>query len=80
MAVALPQELRWTTAVPHENTYADEARALRDTLGRRTDGEVRFTAGDRALYATDLSVFRQVPIGVVIPRTIDDEIATVWRW
>jgi len=40
-------------------------------------GEIRFAPGDRALYATDLSVFRQVPIGVVIPRTVDDIIATV---
>ncbi len=30
-------------------------------------GEVRFDAGSRALYATDGSNYRQVPIGVVIP-------------
>jgi FAD/FMN-containing dehydrogenase/Fe-S oxidoreductase len=40
-------------------------------------GEVRFDEGSRALYAHDLSVYRQVPIGVVIPRTVDDVIATV---
>jgi FAD/FMN-containing dehydrogenase/Fe-S oxidoreductase len=40
-------------------------------------GEIRFEPGDRALYATDLSVFRQVPIGVVIPKTVDDIVATV---
>ena len=34
-------------------------------------------AGSRALYATDLSIYRQVPIGVVIPRDVDDVIATV---
>jgi len=33
---------------------------------------VRFGAGDRALYATDSSNYRQVPIGVVIPRTVED--------
>jgi FAD/FMN-containing dehydrogenase/Fe-S oxidoreductase len=40
-------------------------------------GEVRFDPGSRALYATDLSIYRQVPVGVVIPRTIDDVVATV---
>jgi FAD/FMN-containing dehydrogenase/Fe-S oxidoreductase len=33
------------------------------------DGEVRFDAGSRAAYSTDASNFRQVPIGVVVPRT-----------
>src|SRR6476660_4237259 len=39
--------------------------------------EVRFDAGSRALYATDGSNYRQVPIGVVIPRDVDDVVATV---
>jgi FAD/FMN-containing dehydrogenase/Fe-S oxidoreductase len=33
------------------------------------DGEVRFDAGSRAAYSTDASNFRQIPIGVVLPRT-----------
>ena len=41
------------------------------------DGEVRFDDGDRALYATDGSNYRQTPIGVVIPRSVQDVIATV---
>ena len=40
-------------------------------------GEVRFDAGSRALYATDGSNYRQVPIGVVIPTDVDDVIETV---
>ncbi|MGH8960215.1 MAG: FAD-binding and (Fe-S)-binding domain-containing protein [Jatrophihabitantaceae bacterium] len=40
-------------------------------------GEVRFTPGDRALYSYDASIFRQTPIGVVIPRDADDVIAAV---
>ena len=36
-----------------------------------------FDAGSRALYATDLSIYHQPPIGVVIPRTIDDVTITV---
>jgi FAD/FMN-containing dehydrogenase/Fe-S oxidoreductase len=40
-------------------------------------GEVRFDRGSRALYATDYSIYRQVPIGVVIPRDADDIVKTV---
>jgi FAD/FMN-containing dehydrogenase/Fe-S oxidoreductase len=36
---------------------------------------VRFSAGSRALYANDASVYRQVPIGVVVPRSAEDVIA-----
>src|SRR4029453_16029183 len=46
-------------------------------LRRAVRGEVRFDTGSRALYATDASNYRQVPIGVVVPRTIDDVIATM---
>src|SRR5579884_2929625 len=35
-------------------------------------GEVRFYNGSRALYSTDGSNYRQVPIGVVVPRDEDD--------
>ena len=40
-------------------------------------GEVRFDEGSRALYATDGSNYRQVPIGVVLPRDVGDVIQTV---
>lgn len=53
------------------------ARALEAELRRTTAAEVRFDAGSRALYATDGSNYRQVPIGVVVPRSIDDVVATV---
>ncbi|HLH92221.1 MAG TPA: FAD-binding and (Fe-S)-binding domain-containing protein [Xanthobacteraceae bacterium] len=54
-----------------------EHRALEQGLREAIDGEVRFDGGTRAVYSTDASSYRQVPIGVVIPRTIDDVIATV---
>lgn len=53
------------------------AEALAQDLRERIEGEVRFDEGSRALYSTDASNYRQVPIGVVVPRTIDDVIATV---
>ncbi len=40
-------------------------------------GEVQFGAGDRALYATDSSNYRQVPIGAVRPIDTDDLVATI---
>lgn len=54
-----------------------DADALARELRGRVDGEVRFDDGSRALYATDASNYRQVPIGVVIPRHVQDVLATV---
>lgn len=47
---------------------------LEGELRRSLEGEVRFDAGSRALYAASGAVYRQVPIGVVIPRHVDDVI------
>lgn len=51
--------------------------ALSKELSRNIQGEVRFDAGSKALYATDSSNYRQTPIGIVIPKIIDDVIITV---
>jgi FAD/FMN-containing dehydrogenase/Fe-S oxidoreductase len=51
--------------------------ALRRALEQRVDGEVRFDAGTRAAYSTDASNFRQVPIAVVVPRTVDAAVEAV---
>ena len=51
--------------------------ALAAELRRTVQGEVRFDDGSRALYATDASNYRQVPIGVVVPRNVDDVVAAV---
>jgi len=45
---------------------------LKDKLAQVIEGEVRFDAATRALYATDASNYRLVPIGVVIPRHEED--------
>jgi FAD/FMN-containing dehydrogenase/Fe-S oxidoreductase len=50
---------------------------LAEELRRAIAGEVRFDDGSRALYSTDASNYRQVPIGVVIPRTIEDVVEAV---
>ncbi|HLB86244.1 MAG TPA: FAD-binding oxidoreductase, partial [Terriglobales bacterium] len=54
-----------------------DAVALADALRRHVRGEVRFDDGSRALYAVDGSSYRQVPIGVVVPRDVDDVIAAI---
>ncbi len=54
-----------------------QALDLARTLTREIRGEVRFDRGSRALYATDGSNYRQIPIGLVVPRDIDDVIAAV---
>jgi len=56
---------------------AVNAVALARDLEAAIEGEVRFDVGSRALYSTDASNYRQVPIGVVVPRSIDDVVATV---
>src|SRR3954447_1527913 len=53
---------------------ADEVdrRSLAAELRAAIEGEVRFDAGSRALYATDASNYRMPPIGVVVPRHVDE--------
>lgn len=54
-----------------------DAAALEKQLRKAISGEVRFDGASRGLYATDGSNYRQVPIGVVIPRNEGDVIETV---
>ena len=56
---------------------APDTQALAAELARGIAGEVRFDGGSRALYATDASNYRQMPIGVVLPRTVDDLLTTL---
>ncbi len=42
------------------------------TLRKHTQGEVLFSDADRARYATDASIYQQIPVGVFVPKTADD--------
>ncbi|MDN5747493.1 MAG: FAD-binding protein [Pseudonocardia sp.] len=48
-----------------------DVAALEADLRARVRGEVRFDAGSRGAYATDGSNYRQVPIAVVVPRSVE---------
>jgi FAD/FMN-containing dehydrogenase/Fe-S oxidoreductase len=54
-----------------------QAGELESELKRVVKGEVRFDRGSRALYSSDGSNYRQIPIGLVIPRDDEDVIAAV---
>ncbi len=54
-----------------------DAAALEHTLRSRVRGMVRFDDAMRALYATDASNYRQIPIGVVTPLDAADVEAAI---
>ncbi len=82
MAVAVqvktpPAEIHDHLQTGVTRTIEVDAAALERELRSIIQGEVRFSAGDRGLYSSDASNYRQVPIGVVIPRDKEDVIQTV---
>ncbi len=54
--------------MPHDSLHRD----LEATLKARLRGEVRFDLFSKVLYSTDASNYQVDPVGVVIPRTVDD--------
>ena len=68
-----PDDLKQTGGAPAKV----DVRGLEAELRKNIQGEVRFDAGSRGMYAVDASNYRQVPIGVVIPQSIEDVIQTV---
>ncbi len=65
-----------TASKAHGGRVTDRGRLARD-LAKVVEGEVRFDPGSQALYANDASIYRQVPIGVVIPRHARDVLAAL---
>ena len=53
-----------------------DLNGLKRDLSKKIKGEVRFDRGSIGLYATDSSNFREIPLGVVIPKTLDDVVET----
>src|SRR6516225_4908628 len=51
--------------------------SLAHHLRKHLAGEVRFDATSRRLYSTDASIYQMEPLGVVMPRSAADIVATV---
>ncbi|MHB8606619.1 MAG: FAD-binding oxidoreductase, partial [Thermoplasmatota archaeon] len=65
-------------AVPRDSPPSNiDVHALIKDLRATIEGDVKFDVGSRALYAADASNYRQIPIGVVIPRHAEDVVKTV---
>src|SRR5260221_2909482 len=74
--VAIHKQLPLSSHANPVDSFGPAAELERD-LTRTVRGEVRFDRGSRALYATDSSNYRQIPIGLVVPRDAEDVIAAV---
>ncbi|MCZ2404542.1 FAD-binding oxidoreductase [Paenarthrobacter sp. Z7-10] len=58
-------------ANPAETSSGLDLAGLERDLRARVQGEVRFDAGSRGAYSTDASNYRQIPICVVVPQTVE---------
>src|ERR1700726_1870576 len=64
-------------SIPAPKSSRTDASGLAEALRLQVRGDVRFDDGSRALYSTDGSNYRQVPIGVVLPHDPDDVLAAI---
>lgn len=62
---------------PRSAGQRTDVRSLEDALRRRVEGEVRFDTATRAIYSTDSSNYRRIPLGTVLPRSAEDIAHTV---
>src|SRR5687767_14095548 len=60
-----------------ESLHMVDLQRLEARLRGALAGEVRFDKGARAAYAADASNYRQVPVGVVLPRSVEDIVAAM---
>ena len=61
------------------NAYDDVAKISNEVAGQlaknlatQTQGEVLFASADKGRYATDASIYQVMPVGVFVPRTLED--------
>ena len=60
-----------------ERILGSQRQELANELRRKVSGEVKFDPFSRVLYSTDASIYQMEPIGVVIPRNVEDVLAIV---
>ena len=65
--------------ITNVNVYNDVAKVSNEVAGQlarnlatQTQGEVLFSNADKGRYATDASIYQVMPVGVFVPRRIDD--------
>jgi FAD/FMN-containing dehydrogenase/Fe-S oxidoreductase len=63
--------------MPPSSAIAPGDPTLAAALRAAIEGEVLFGRADRGRYATDASIYQVEPLGVVVPRRIDDVAATL---
>ncbi len=74
---SLGGDVEWADTPRSHAPFEGDVDALRRNLAERVRGEVRFDGGSKAIYSTDASNYREVPIGVVLPHDPDDIAATI---
>ncbi len=79
MNAPLPTAVVREAAATQAGAYDRVARTTNEVAGRlaqrlaaETRGEVLFSAADRGRYATDASIYQEMPVGVFVPRGSDD--------
>jgi hypothetical protein len=72
-----PTVLRDGLQTGTKRTLTVDVVGLEAELRARVRGEVRFSGGDRGMYASDASNYRMVPLGVILPRDAEDVIESV---
>ncbi|MEP6654926.1 MAG: FAD-linked oxidase C-terminal domain-containing protein [Myxococcales bacterium] len=72
-----PVHYRGRVTVSADAPVAPGDQRLASELRGVVSGEVRFDQGSRAAYSTDASNYRQVPLGLVLPRTVEDVVNVV---
>ncbi len=75
--MASPVIIKSATATGAGGATGDSPTLLEAALRASVTGRVSFDDGTRALYSTDASNYRQIPIGVVLPRSVDDVVAAM---
>jgi FAD/FMN-containing dehydrogenase len=65
------QPLKFVPRSLVRDTQVRGQHPLAEKLKREVDGEVMFDAASRGRYATDASIYQIMPVGVVVPRTMD---------
>src|SRR6478672_7603709 len=46
-------------------------------LRKQVQGEVRFDRGTRGRYSTDASIYQIEPVGVLVPKSVDDVVQAI---